>query len=344
MLEELVPQLLPPTETLDHGWSDGMTGLWSRFNLGSEGISPLGLIVPHRIKHRTQMATPFDVGQMCHVGGKLCEVVSRDWDSPEAEDQGVAPSKVKVRFIESQKLSSKRVLSLDRLHVPAVEHFTGFLDGDESKGCEITWVSDNRENVRVRFTTTQRKRFASTKIEKTMSEIPSWVKNADDSEELQRLKEEFHTPEEEQARDRAAVLLQAQTRGWLDRKKTRLAKDREEFLKSATPFTKDDEREVEYKDSDVQKLLKVTLEGDEQWMNRLVVELGIKQQEAIDGFRYLPPNVSITDEKGRFMPQVVGLRALSDGTFVQDIQVRLNTTPTMQTATFSPIVDSGGIS
>ena len=36
----------------------------------------------------------------------------------------------------------------------------------------------------------------------------------------------------------------------------------------------------------------------------------------MDGFRYLPPNV-----KGRFRSLVVGLRALADGTFVQDVEV-----------------------
>lgn len=69
------------------------------------------------------------------------------------------------------------------------------------------------------------------------------------------------------------------------------------------------------------QVLKVTTEGDEQWMNRLVAELGIRQQEAIDGFRYLPANAKITDEKGRFLPNVVGLRALADGAFVQDVEV-----------------------
>lgn len=132
MLEELVPQLLPPTEILDRGWSDRV-GLWSHLNLGAPSISPLGLIVPHRIKHRSQMALPFDEGQICHVGGKLCEVVTKRWESQHAQEQGIPPSTVTVRFIESEPLSSKRVLSLDHLHVPAVEQFTGFLDGDMSQ-------------------------------------------------------------------------------------------------------------------------------------------------------------------------------------------------------------------
>ena len=317
MLEELVPQLLPATETLDHGWAE-RPSLWSRFNMGKEGISPLGLIVPHRNK-QTQMATPFDIDQMCHVGGKLCEIVSRQWDSQQAQDQGVSPSTVVVRFIESEPISSDRVLSLDHLHVPAVEHFTGFLDGDEAQGCEITWVSNDRQTVRVRFTSNQRKRFASSKIERTMSEAPSWIQTgAGDADELERLQEEYHSPEEQAQRERAAVLLQARARGWLHRSEMELAREREELAASAVAFKIGDEKVESFPSSEV---LRVTLEGDEQWMNRLVVELGIRQQEAVDGFRYLPPNVSITDEKGRFVPLVVGLRALADGTFVQDIEV-----------------------
>eukprot|EP01043_Picozoa_sp_COSAG02_P031701 COSAG02_NODE_2082_length_9895_cov_23.566558_3_plen_369_part_00 len=316
-LEELVPQLLPPTETLDRGLTT--SGLWSYFNLGSSDISPLGLIVPHRKKHQSHTAVPFDIGQMCHVDGRLCEIVSRDWKSQQAQEQGLPPSMVKVRFIESVEYNANRVLSLEHLHVPAVEHFTGFLDGDESQACEITWVSNDRQRVRVRFTTNQRKRFASTKIERTMSETPSWVQNAaDDSEEMQRLQEEYHTPEEEAAREQAAVKLQAQARGWLGRSQLELVRKRAQRATTGVAIDRSNETEDYFPASQV---LKVTLEGDEQWLNRLVVELGIRQQEAIDGFRFLPPNVKLTDAKGRFRPLVVGLRALADGTFVQDVEV-----------------------
>ena len=217
MLEELVPQLLPPTETLDEDWSE-KTSLLSKFNLGGPGISPLGLIVPHRIKHK-KMATPFDIGQLCHVGGKLCEIVDKTWESEQARDEGLAPKHVKVRFLESDPIDADRVLSMDGegtgnsgtpLHVPAVERFTGFLDGKNDQGVEITWVSNDRKQVRVRFTDVQRKRFASSKIEKTMSELPSWLQRNDShAEEMERLAEEYFTPEEVTQRDQAAVKIQA---------------------------------------------------------------------------------------------------------------------------------------
>lgn len=66
---------------------------------------------------------------------------------------------------------------------------------------------------------------------------------------------------------------------------------------------------------------KVTVEGDQFWLNRLIVELGISPQEAADGFRHLPDGVKLTDEEGRFLPVVVGLRALPTGQFVQDVRV-----------------------
>ena len=186
------------------------------------------------------------------------------------------------------------------------------------QGCEITWVSNDRQTVRVRFTTNQRKRFASAKIERAMSEAPSWLQSNDDSEEMQRILEEYHTPDEEAAREQATITLQAPARGWLERGKLELARQREEIATTSVAFKTDNEKEESFPSAEV---LKVTLAGDEQWMNRLIVELGIRQQEAVDGFRYLPPNVKLTDAKGRFRPLVVGLRALADGTFVQDVEV-----------------------
>ena len=56
-------------------------------------------------------------------------------------------------------------------------------------------------------------------------------------------------------------------------------------------------------------------------LHRLVLELGITKQEAVDGFRYLPPNVQLTNSKGEFLPAVVGMRALPDGTFVENVRV-----------------------
>lgn len=325
MLEELVPQLLPPTETVDEEWSEHHSFL-SRFSLGGAGISPLGLIVPHWVKHRA-MAVPFNIGQLCHVDGKLCEVVNKSWESEQARNEGLAPKYVTVRFIESEPIDAGRVLSLEgentkdraALHVPAVERFTGFLDGDESQGCEITWVSNDRQRVRVRFTTTQRKRFSSTKIEQTMSEMPSWLQRSDATqEEMQRLAEEYFAPEQVTERDHAAVKIQAAGRGWIHRRQQHRAVQQQFLAHAATPFKLSEVKEKRFK---AERVRKVTTEGDEQWMNRLIVELGIKQQEAVDGFRYLPIGAKITDERGRFLPVVVGLRALADGTFVQDVEV-----------------------
>jgi hypothetical protein len=53
----------------------------------------------------------------------------------------------------------------------------------------------------------------------------------------------------------------------------------------------------------------------------LVLELGITKQEAVDGFRYLPEDVKLTNSEGEFLPSVVGLRALPDGTFVENVRV-----------------------
>jgi hypothetical protein len=180
-------------------------------------------------------------------------------------------------------------------------------------------VSNDRKQVRVRFTDVQRKRFASSKIEKTMSEVPSWLqRSASVDEEMERLAEEYFTPEESTRRDQAAVKIQAAGRGWIHRSRAERALQREALIRAATPFKPGQSKEQKFK---AEQVLKVTTEGDEQWMNRLIVELGIRQQEAIDGFRFLPATAKITDNKGRFLPVVVGLRALADGTFVQDVEV-----------------------
>ena len=67
---------------------------------------------------------------------------------------------------------------------------------------------------------------------------------------------------------------------------------------------------------------KVTMDGDEYWINRQIVKLGISQQEASDGFRYLKPGVRLTDEEGRSCLWWSGsVRALATGQFVQDVRV-----------------------
>ena len=87
------------------------------------------------------MALPFNIGQICHVAGKLCEITDKSWESDQARDEGLAPKHVTVKFLESEPIDADRVLSLEGedtedktpLHVPAVERFTGYLDGDESQ-------------------------------------------------------------------------------------------------------------------------------------------------------------------------------------------------------------------
>ena len=43
-----------------------------------------------------------------------------------------------------------------------------------------------------------------------------------------------------------------------------------------------------------------------------------------DGFRYMPPEFSLHDVKGRFTQNAVGLRTLPDGSFVQDVEVEFH--------------------
>ena len=109
-----------------------------------------------------------------------------------------------------------------------------------------------------------------------MSEVPSWLQRSDAmAEEMERLAEEYFTPEDAAQRDQAAVKLQAAGRGWITRSRANRAKQREALVRAATPFTPTQDKEQVYA---AEQVLKVTTEGDEQWMNRLIVELGIRHE------------------------------------------------------------------
>jgi Ca2+-binding EF-hand superfamily protein len=433
MLEEFVPQLLPPTEVLDETLKhDPLHAFIANQLHHHQNDSPLGLLVPHVIKHKNSTAAPFADGTLAHIAGDLVEIVGRRWNNgmtdDEAAAQGIPPDFVEVNFIESEEMDCKRVVSPEGLHVPPVERFNGFVDG---KPATITWVSKDRCRVRVQYTgmtiahqkVTNKVKLKNVKaksVDLAEADKPSWMRSSHDDTEAERFTEMFYTPHEEKERDDAAVKIQAFQRG----KSTRahLKRERRTFIlarraeqeaealqakldaekkvlfvlevrgrgKITSGFATDTEEvgwlevgelvdSYECKqtpegvtrhrivatrtgldtrvegwasersaDGDVilqrrsatrmvkrvsvdehgafdeypaTEVMKVTKEGDEQWLNRLALELNITQQEMSDGYRYLPANADIVDDRGRFLPVVVGLRALADGTFVQDIEI-----------------------
>ena len=327
MLEEFVPMLLPPTETLDtnlhsHKATDSLK-LFHHID-----ISPLGLIVPHRVKHKTELAMPFEQGQVGHIDGQLVEIMDARWDSEIAREEGLPPSTVSVQWLESDEIDAKRLLADDGMHVPAVEKMVGLVDGEKY---EITWVSNDRTRVRVKRPSGRKKRFASNRIEKSNG-APSWLARGLQGDSPRAGDgDEYYSPKEEQERAEASIKLQASYRGYAARKEIeRQRQDAEDDQN----IRLDSERVANFFSVDggagkmgtTETVLaidvhRVTVEGDEFWLNRLIVELGISSQEAADGFRYLPPGVKLTDEDGRFLPVVVGLRALANGQFVQDVRV-----------------------
>ena len=447
-LQELVPQLLPPTEARDisfqqpsvHAFISSITH--NQFS----NHSPLGLVVPHLIKHKNSTAAPFAEGTLAHIDGRLVEIIGIRWDSDitaeQARQENVPPDFVEVNFIESEEIDSDRVVSEDGLHVPPVERFTGFL---EDKPVTITWVSNDRKRVRVQFgeTTKHKHKRRNVRLQKLQSEdTPSWLRSSTDIRELEmeqlRETEEYFTAAEAQERADAATKIQAIQRGGHTRQ--RLKRERREFILAKRENEKaqklqalrDAEKKVLYVFQVVKKaairaefevdseqiswlevgelvnsyearqdatgntrhrvvvqrktslrqsmndiggavsprgrqsprqlegwvnektggdailvrrgdkmrttrvsvdehgafdefpahlVMKVTPSGDNHWLNRLALELGISQQELADGFRYLPPTAKLTDDKGKFLPVVVGLRSLPDGTFVQDVEV-----------------------
>ena len=455
MLEEFVPQLLPPTESLDVSFQAPSVHAFLNEQLHHHSDdSPLGVIVPHVIKHKGSLAAPYATGQLAHVDGALVEIIGRRWNNGMTDEQAKAknipPDHIEVNFIESAEMDATRVVSPEGLHVPPVERFKGFLDG--VKPVTITWVSKDRNRVRVQFgeTMKHKKTKANVKLKNIKGkdpmgwssddDAPSWMRRSQDLTDEEVFNEQYYTPQEEKEREAAAAKIQAVQRGRTTRKRLKrerrafiLARRAEQQLEAenarieaeknvlfvlevkkraaikvdcdmkseqigwlelgelvdsyecqTTPdgiirhriivtrtIDKDgalsprsptksplvsrgkptrlegwaSEKSIEgvailqrRGDKNVAKrfsvdehgtfdeypatsVMKVTPAGDEQWLNRLGLELGITQQEMNDGFRYLPEDTNLVDEKGRFMQCVVGLRALPDGTFVQDIEL-----------------------
>ena len=279
------------------------------------------MIVPHRVKHSNALAMPFNAGQIGHIDGQLVEIMGARWDSNIAREEGLPPSAVSVKWLESEEIDATRMLGEDNMHVPAVEKMVGRVDGERY---EITWVSNDRTRIRVQEASRRKKRFASNRIEKSTG-APDWLTRGRPASP--NVDSDFFTAEEEQEREQASIKLQASYRGYAARQEVQ--RQREELTRIVSPSRMSKFRSVDGgsgKMGTIQTVLattvrKVTVEGDQFWLNRLIVELGISAQEAADGFRYLPDGVKLTDEHGRFLPVVVGLRALPTGQFVQDVQV-----------------------
>ena len=66
--------------------------------------------------------------------------------------------------------------------------------------------------------------------------------------------------------------------------------------------------------SGYQDVKRVKQAGDPQWMNRLIMELNISPEEALNGYREIPAGTSdITDVDGTYLPSAAGKRRLPDG-------------------------------
>jgi Ca2+-binding EF-hand superfamily protein len=267
MLHEFVPLLLPSTEARDASLQQSLlatlallatpsiksltnitTLIPKLFSRHGQETSPLGLLVPHRIKHLDAVASPFTVGSIAHVRGRLCEIRECGWDAPEDRQAGQYPTSVRVCWIESDEIAYTRVLAQCRKVIPPVEGYSGFLDGDLDQPCVITWISRDRSLIKVQLDNPQRE--ASTQ-----------------------------TVSEEIGIDLA-------------------------------------EHEFE-----ARHVKRVTTGGDGTWMNRLAMELGVSTEEAQNGYRDCPQDVAVVDDDGTFLPAAVGLRAMPDGRFVQNIMV-----------------------
>ena len=341
MLEELVPMLLPPTETRDallfDEWSPGdlMKNLNPK-NMAEMGVdvvmspqellaksrelgkvggklayfgrdmvlmhlttmdtvtSPLGLLVPHRVKSATELAVPFTTGTIAHVDGALVEIIDAHYQTEAVrlaalDNIKIVPESVTVKYIESEEMPMEAVLSEEdanglRMHVPAVEHFNGFVDG---QACEITWVSNDRQRVRVRFDNHQvRKRHASTWIDRaSFASFGGSPRSPTSGRKDELHAETFYTPEEKDEREKAIVKVQAVTRGNMTRqrmasvtektKEIERKKSQQIRLLAAKKRNMDDNREnqkfgkeglIETVSAD--RVKKVTMKGDEAWMNR----------------------------------------------------------------------------
>jgi Ca2+-binding EF-hand superfamily protein len=188
MMEELVPMLLPPTETRDSilldewtiydlaaamdprviaakavnpDWIKNLTpgqALESAKQLAKAGqlvknagtnvllqalttfdtvSSPLGLLVPHKHKHKDELAQPFEAGTIAHVDGWLVEIIECHFETEAVriaalDNPKIIPESVTVKYLETDEMPMECVLSVEdengfRLHVPPVESFTGFV-------------------------------------------------------------------------------------------------------------------------------------------------------------------------------------------------------------------------
>jgi hypothetical protein len=156
MIEELVPMLLPPTETRDallfEEWTPadlvkhmhpkaiaakGMDAVMNPQELlnkvkdaaeaGGKAAdysrnrllmhlttmdtitSPLGLLVPHRIKSATELAIPFIPGTIAHVDGFLVEILEAHFETDAVriaslDNLKIIPKSVTVKYIESEEM------------------------------------------------------------------------------------------------------------------------------------------------------------------------------------------------------------------------------------------------
>lgn len=173
-----------------------------------------------------------------------------------------------------------------RLHVPPVEHFNGFVDG---QSCEITWVSNDRQRVRVRFDNHQvRKRHASTWIDRTsFRSFGGSPRSATSrfSEDNGRHAETFYTPEEIEEREQASTKMQAVARGISTRKdlakQAKITKEVEYKRLQQKRLLETKTRDFLHGENDnkhsgfeqtipADRIKKVTMKGDESWMNRWV--------------------------------------------------------------------------
>lgn len=289
-IAEFVPQLLPPTEVLDSSWKPKSL---SSLLAGEAPISPLATIVPHRRKYALP-ALPYNIGQEAHVDGRLCQILECSWSSVQAQKDGLMPNYCKIRFTESEVLDSTRVVDTRGFHVPAVEGFCGLID---SQPCEITWVSAKRDAVRVRWLERLKqevkrndKKFALRDYSK--SSVMSLHDEDPDSDS------DDDTKEQRQKQAHSATMIQATWRGKaarLESKRAEQAKERRKLLDTSV------DEQVFDTIGDVKRVQRVVWEGDSSWINRLMLELDVADEEFRSGYRYLSNDTPITDAKGRFL-------------------------------------------
>lgn len=320
LLQDFVPLLLPSTESIDRKLSAMSDGLGSTVEslvehsplsllqdlagFATHAPSPLGMMVPHRVKHPHAVAAPFVVGSVAHVHGRLCEIVEPLWDSDADRDSGKYPSKVVVRWIESPLIDIERLQTEDGKPVAAIEGRFAIhhaISG-ATMPCEITWVSENRQQVKVRF------------------ESSNWEAGV----EHKRLRKE-----QELEKELAEELLEA---GVDTRSLTRTASyggmdsemgNGEDMGEATAGFSsnkpgQDAKNSVYLQDGTylqtevkaAKDVKRVTMAGDPQWMNRLMMELEINADDARKGYSIVQGRGVYVDEFEGFLPRVVGFRQI----------------------------------